>query len=1651
MDLLRKLVIFAVILLCSQISKSSENLAVVVGVCSRTARRSVSRSESYLIYSRQSYRYYSSCGTWLWPSRCSRTGYRKVGSIAYKTKYSNQYYRDEFCCLGYAGRPPSCQRICPSVRSPNNGVVRVTTYNVNGRATYTCNTGYRLSGLSSRTCSSSGSWSGSNPSCQRSCPILNNPSNGRVSVSSYFGGGRCTYSCNTGYRLSGSSSRTCSSSGSWSGSNPSCRRISCPTLNNPSNGRVSVSSYFFGSRGTYSCNTGYGLSGSSSRTCLSSGSWSGSNPSCQRICPTLNNPSNGRVSVSSYFRRGTGTYSCNTGYGLSGSSYRTCSSSGSWSGSNPSCQRICPTLNHPSNGRVSVSSYFGRGRGTYSCNTGYGLSGSSSRTCSSSGSWSGSNPSCLRICPTLNNPSNGRVSVSSYFIGSRGTYSCNTGYGLSGSSSRTCSSSGSWSGSNPSCQRICPTLNNPSNGRVSVSSYFGRGRGTYSCNTGYRLSGSSSRTCSSSGSWSGSNPSCQRICPTLNNPSNGRVSVSSYFIGSRGTYSCNTGYGLSGSSSRTCSSSGSWSGSNPSCQRICPTLNNPSNGRVSVSSYFGRGRGTYSCNTGYRLSGSSSRTCSSSGSWSGSNPSCQRICPTLNNPSNGRVSVSSYFIGSRGTYSCNTGYGLSGSSSRTCSSSGSWSGSNPSCQRICPTLNNPSNGRVSVSSYFIGSRGTYSCNTGYGLSGSSSRTCSSSGSWSGSNPSCQRICPTLNNPSNGRVSVSSYFGRGRGTYSCNTGYRLSGSSSRTCSSSGSWSGSNPSCRRICPTLNNPSNGRVSVSSYFIGSRGTYSCNTGYGLSGLSSRTCSSSGSWSGSNPSCRRVCPLLNNPSNGRVSVSSCFIEGKATYSCNTGYRLSGSYSRTCSSSGSWSGSNSSCQRENEICDSKLASFAKEQNLKRERVVQSIVTIVGFAPELVTEMFNTSSHNESNSSGLIFKHVYTSLSETFNVAPSEAKFNKFVEAVTEISIAEDEACSGSDSPSAADIPGIVIKFNQLFSAGKSGDITEIRSLYGQILCIKRHEQAPDTNRSKRSTHCPEVSNCGCPEGDLDEPDNIICACHFFGCLDPDQHMKPMLGFDDRIQCLAFVIDTTGSMSSEIAGAKKILTDFIRAEENLNILGCYLLVPFNDVGPDNAHVPDASVGNISVAYTDEVDELLTFYSNLNGLQAKGGGDGPEYSLDAMLKALKLKHYDDSDRLVPWMMDGSQMIVITDAPSKHQEIELNVSRMAYDMGVCIHFFVSDSYGTEDGLYKRVADETNGQLIFPFSNWDIAKFASSYMNSPCAFEVSRRKRAAIASRCQSFHISELSILFRFSGNTDSSVILTRPSGTTIEVLGGAGVAVHSEGHPEAGEWLACLSSGDLEFSVDQDYSLDATLGYLKKTNTGTIVASIVPPTECSTGQVMLSTSKNALIVQSRLSMLGSDQNVIQTAHLAKCSDAFVANMSFPRGEYTFLLEGVDTSGVWISYRVGKKVVFRPGEYELVANGKKTIEIELSDTFGISFSISNLNSYASTFDFSTTSPGFIATLQKKSVSLSPGEIRNVVVVFSVSSSSVRKGSTHTIEFRASNGCVTLSDTKIVMIKAAGTPPPAEVCGCQNGGTCVVQTRRGREFKSCLCPSGYRGRTCET
>ena len=54
---------------------------------------------------------------------------------------------------------------CDYLSSPRYGHVSVTTRDVGGRATYTCNSGFSLVGPSTRTCLSDGNWSGSQPIC----------------------------------------------------------------------------------------------------------------------------------------------------------------------------------------------------------------------------------------------------------------------------------------------------------------------------------------------------------------------------------------------------------------------------------------------------------------------------------------------------------------------------------------------------------------------------------------------------------------------------------------------------------------------------------------------------------------------------------------------------------------------------------------------------------------------------------------------------------------------------------------------------------------------------------------------------------------------------------------------------------------------------------------------------------------------------------------------------------------------------------------------------------------------------------------------------------------------------------------------------------------------------------------------------------------------------------------------------------------------------------------------------------------------------------------------------------------------------------------------------------------------------------------------
>lgn len=237
---------------------------------------------------------------------------------------------------------------------------------------------------------------------------------------------------------------------------------------------------------------------------------------------------------------------------------------------------------------------------------------------------------------------------------------------------------------------------------------------------------------------------------------------------------------------------------------------------------------------------------------------------------------------------------------------------------------------------------------------------------------------------------------------------------------------------------------------------------------------------------------------------------------------------------------NSACMTE----DLKLISQQKES---QEAVVQSIKSVFS---GLVDETANTSSTTE------VAKQLYESISNRFNESITNSGFTKFVEAVSEISSGYALACSGPPEtrPSAEDIPKLMQEFAAAYEEGNS-KLLEIRSIYGQMLCLgDLLDLSQEVNRKRRQSSCPERQNCRCPSGGIS--DSIVCTCEFFDCLDEGDKLKPMFLDFESLSCLAFVIDTTGSMKDEVNLATDIIRGFLGSEEEG---GCYLLVPFGDDG------------------------------------------------------------------------------------------------------------------------------------------------------------------------------------------------------------------------------------------------------------------------------------------------------------------------------------------------------------------------------------------------------------------------------------------------------------------------------------------------------------
>jgi hypothetical protein len=175
---------------------------------------------------------------------------------------------------------------CGALTAPPNGMIAVQTMTVGSVATYSCTKGYGPSGSATRSCQQDGTWSGTSPTCViANCPALRSPTGGMVSAPTLTYGSMATYTCNTGYTLSGAPTSGCQESGAWSTPAPTCTIKDCGALGNPTNGTVNAAVTTFGAVAMYSCNGTFTLVGATTRQCQADG-WSGSAPTC--ACPSPN-------------------------------------------------------------------------------------------------------------------------------------------------------------------------------------------------------------------------------------------------------------------------------------------------------------------------------------------------------------------------------------------------------------------------------------------------------------------------------------------------------------------------------------------------------------------------------------------------------------------------------------------------------------------------------------------------------------------------------------------------------------------------------------------------------------------------------------------------------------------------------------------------------------------------------------------------------------------------------------------------------------------------------------------------------------------------------------------------------------------------------------------------------------------------------------------------------------------------------------------------------------------------------------------------------------------------------------------------------------------------------------------------------------------
>jgi len=210
--------------------------------------------------------------------------------------------------------------------------------------------------------------------------------------------------------------------------------------------------------------------------------------------------------------------------------------------------------------------------------------------------------------------------------------------------------------------------------------------------------------------------------------------------------------------------------------------------------------------------------------------------------------------------------------------------------------------------------------------------------------------------------------------------------------------------------------------------------------------------------------------------------------------------------------------------------------------------------------------------------IFLCVANKTGIKVSQEIYTEFERSMKEISIAKAETCKKESLTRTLNPTQLIKKFQKIFKEKKNPQL--MRSIIGMLLCIDSLERSSTARFKRQSSVAGTSRSCTCPpDGILSE--SVLTICEFFECLDSgDVFSGVIFGFNKDDECLIFIVDTTGSMYDEIELTKRIILEFVKIEEHIGTYGCYILVPFNDLG--------ASTNSKNIWIGMDVYLILTYF-------------------------------------------------------------------------------------------------------------------------------------------------------------------------------------------------------------------------------------------------------------------------------------------------------------------------------------------------------------------------------------------------------------------------------------------------------------------------------